>query len=466
MKIPTHSQKLIPWYCIACLGIMGACSDGGEESSQLIAAAGADLSVLVGKAVTLDGSGSTDSKGNPFEFSWKFISKPVLSDAQLDDSKSENPKFTPDVQGKYKIELTISNPSSNGLDTVTVAAYDVITVDGTYENLFPGPNVGIRDFETALGELYATCEFTEIGGIQAKKIARYNGTSWKTVGCGLEEGSAYDMIAYKGELYVTGQFDEIGCIQAKNIARWNGTSWKALEGGLTGGSDPFGHALAVYNDELYVGGEFTKAGDINVSNIAKWNGTAWSAVGVIGSGSVRELQVYKQKLYAGGFFTVVNGTAMRYIAAYDGSNWTALGSLSELELKRTGIVKHMAVYKEILYISGDFSQNSNDISELITWNGSQFNDFGRAFTHFEGNEIRELAVVDGILYIGGSFKNVVGSQANNILQWDGQRWGIMSEGIVGKVNSIESFNNKMYIGGDFNNAGGLVADNISIWTKN
>jgi hypothetical protein len=466
MKIPTYCKKLIPRYCAACLWIMCACSDGGEQNSQLNAEAGADLSVLVGKAVTLDGSGSTDSKGNPFEFSWKFIAKPGVSGAQLDDGNSETPKFTPDVQGKYKIELTISNTSSKGLDTVTVAVFDVIIVDGTYENLFPGPNVGIRDFATALGELYATCEFTEIGGIQAKKIARYNGTSWNTVGCGLEEGSAYDMIAYKGELYVTGQFNEIGCIQANNIARWNGTSWKTLEGGLTGGSDPFGQALAVYNDELYVGGEFTKAGDINVSNIAKWNGTGWSAVGIIGSGSVRELQVYKEKLYAGGFFTVVDGAAIRHIAAYNGSNWTALGSLSELELKRTGIVKQMAVYKEILYISGDFSQNNEDVSELITWNGSQFSDFGRAFTHFQGNEIRELTVVNGMLYIGGAFKNVVGSQANNILQWDGQRWGIMSEGILGTVNAIESFNNKMYIGGDFNNAGGSAADNISIWIKN
>ncbi len=465
MKITTYHKKLIPWYC-ACFWIMGACSDGGEENSQLNADAGTDLSVLVGKAVTLDGSGSTDSNGNPFEFSWKFILRPAASDAQLDESGSETPKFTPDVQGKYKIELTISNTSSTGLDTVTVAVFDVITVDGTYENLFPGPDVGIRDFATALGELYATCEFTEIGGIQAKKIARFNGTNWSTLGCGLEEGSAYDMIAYKGELYVTGQFDEIGCIPANNIARWNGTSWKALEGGLTGGSDPFGQALAVYNDELYVGGEFTKAGNIDVSNIAKWNGTAWSAVGTIESGSVRELQVYKAKLYAGGFFTEVNGAAIRHIAAYDGSNWTALGSLSELELKRTGIVKDMAVYKEILYISGEFTQNNEDVSELITWDGSQFSDFGRAFTHFQGNEIRELAVVNGILYIGGAFRNVVASQANNILQWDGQRWGIMSEGISGNVNSIESFNNKMYIGGDFDAAGGSNSENISIWTKN
>ena len=127
------------------------------------------------------------------------------------------------------------------------------------------------------------------------------------LGCGLEEGSIYDMAEYKGQLYVTGQFKEIGCIEANNIARWDGANWHALKGGLTGGDDPYGHALAVYKDELYVGGQFTKAGDLVVSNIAKWNGTDWLAAGNVEDGSVRELHVFKEKLYAGGFSRRLTG---------------------------------------------------------------------------------------------------------------------------------------------------------------
>lgn len=452
--------------CHLCLYIVMACSDdAGEENSQLNASAGNDMNVLVGEAVQLNGSGSSDLKGNPFEFSWKFISKPATSDATLNNSGDEKPSFTPDVYGKYKVQLTISNTSQDR-DTITVSAFDVITVDGNYENLFPGPDVGIRDFAAAMDQLYGTCAFTEIGGISAKKIARYNGTSWSAMGCGLEVGGIYDMIEFKGNLYVTGNFEEIGCIDANNIARWDGDNWHTVEGGLTGGSDPFGHALSIYKDELYVGGEFTKAGDVAVSNIAKWDGVSWSAVGIIEKGSVRELQVYKQKLYAGGFFTVVNGTNIRYIAAYNGNSWASLGSLEDLELKNTGIVAQMEVFDDLLFIAGGFTANNTDISELITWNGSAFNDFGRAFTLFLGNEINELKAINGILYIGGDFKNVVGSQANNILQWDGARWGIMGEGISGQVNSIELFNGKIYIGGDFTSAGGQDADDISIWTKN
>jgi hypothetical protein len=126
----------------------------------------------------------------------------------------------------------------------------------------------------------------------------------------------------------------------------------------------------------------------------------------------------------------------------------------------------MAVFKDLLYISGEFSLNNSEVSELITWNGAEFSDFGRAFTHVGGNIIKDLSVINDILYIGGDFKNVVASQANSILQWDGQRWGIMDEGVSGKVNAIEVFNGKIYIGGDFNGAGGEDAENISIWTKN
>lgn len=391
---------------------------------------------------------------------------PYLSQVtSLVNNTTATPAFTADIQGKYKIELTISS-SSKDRDTVTVFAFKVIELDGNYENPIPGSNVGVRDFTFASNHLFATCEFTEIGGTQANKIAGYNGSVWSAMGCGLEEGSIYEMLEYKGELYVTGQFEEIGCISASNIARWNfeNNTWNDVAGGLTGGNSPFGYALVVYKDELYVGGQFEQAGDIHSVNIAKWNGIEWIAVGNMEGGSVRELVVFNQNLFAGGFFDAVNGINTGNIASFDGNNWKFLGPLTELELKSTGVVNRMAVFNDVLYISGDFSRNNEIISELITWDGNIFSDFGRAFSLAQ-NRIRELAVINGNLYIGGSFRNVVGIQANNILQWNGDSWGIMKQGLTGTVLSIESFENKIYLGGDFFNAGGNNAENITIWTE-
>jgi hypothetical protein len=187
-------------------GIIIICScskdNNDDDNSQLIASAGEDIGVQTGQLVTLNGSESTDLMGNPFEYSWKFISMPESSNANLVSNTTATPTFTPDIQGKYKIELTISNTTENR-DTVSVFAFKISDVEGIYENLIPGSNVGVRDFTVASNHLIATCEFTEIGGIQAKKVASFNGSVWSALGCGLEEGSIYEMLEYKGELYVT-----------------------------------------------------------------------------------------------------------------------------------------------------------------------------------------------------------------------------------------------------------------------
>ena len=85
-------------------------------------------------------------------------------------------------------------------------------------------------------------------------------------------------------------------------------------------------------------------------------------------------------------------------------------------------------------MAGEFSSNNSEVSELITWDGTQFSDFGKAFILHPGNKIIELSVINDILYIGGRFQKVVGSQANNILQWNGSHWGTLEEGISGSVN--------------------------------
>lgn len=93
------------------------------------------------------------------------------------------------------------------------------------------------------------------------------------------------------------------------------------------------------------------------------------------------------------------------------------------------------------------------------------NDFGRAFSYYL-NEIDELKVINDILYIGGEFQNVVATQANNFVQWDGEKWGIPGQGVSGSLLAIEEYNGNVYLGGDFISAGGNTAENISIWKEN
>ena len=83
-------------------------------------------------------------------------------------------------------------------------------------------------------------------------------------------------------LYVGGLFTTAGGVLARSVAKWDGSSWSALGSGM-GGTPPVVHALTVFDDgsgpALYAAGFFGAAGGVPAKNIAKWDGSSWSALG-------------------------------------------------------------------------------------------------------------------------------------------------------------------------------------------
>ncbi len=116
-------------------------------------------------------------------------------------------------------------------------------------------------------------------------IARWNGTTWESVGGGLYgqqsgTGGVWDMAVFDDgtgpALFVVGRFDFAGGangIPARNIAKWNGHEWSPLGAGV-GIAD----YLAVADDgrgpSLFVGGALSSAGGGTVYSIAQWVGCA------------------------------------------------------------------------------------------------------------------------------------------------------------------------------------------------
>ena len=71
--------------------------------------AGADQSAVVGAAITLDGSGSSDPDGDALTYAWSFASIPAGSTAVLSNPNSVSPGFTIDEPGSYVVSLTVND---------------------------------------------------------------------------------------------------------------------------------------------------------------------------------------------------------------------------------------------------------------------------------------------------------------------------------------------------------------------
>jgi hypothetical protein len=82
------------------------------------------------------------------------------------------------------------------------------------------------------------------------QITKWTGTSWYNFANVSTPHKIWAVTVYQNEIYVCGEFDFIGSIAANNIAKYNGTSWSTVGAGLGGCVSN----MAVYNNELYAFG--------------------------------------------------------------------------------------------------------------------------------------------------------------------------------------------------------------------
>lgn len=70
-----------------------------------------DNPVAAGTAVTLDGSGSSSMSGDIEFYTWLLLERPNGSMAALPavDAEADSVTFTPDVAGRYRVQLTVTS---------------------------------------------------------------------------------------------------------------------------------------------------------------------------------------------------------------------------------------------------------------------------------------------------------------------------------------------------------------------
>ena len=269
-----------------------------------------------------------------------------------------------------------------------------------------------------------------------------NAQTWLPLGTGADSVQA--LTVYNGSLIAGGSFDSAGGISAKSIASWNGTTWDSLEGGMhyAAGYNIYPdivYTVSAFNGNLYAGGFFTYAGNSWSDHFAEWNGTTWDSLGPIETScAVCSITNYNGYLILGGEFVRVGWIDARYIAMWDGTYWASIGS------GVNGIVSALTVYNGKLIAAGSFdSADGAPCRYIAQWDGSSWSSLGSGMDA----PVYSLTVFNGKLYAGGTFDSAGGKLALFVAEWNGTSWSALGNGLSRPVLALTVYDSALIAGG-------------------
>lgn len=322
---------------------------------------------------------------------------------------------------------------------------------------------GIRDQVTTMraladGSLLVGGEFTDVLGVPANGIARWDGQQWSSLGQGLENADGKMplvrsiQVADNGDAFVAGTFVQAGGAAAVGIARWDGTAWNALGGGLSNpgflNTTPVYDTLLLDNEDLIVTGFFAYAGGVTVNGMARWDGSAWSAFASPPLGGARRLgQLANGDVVIGGTFSVAGG--YDGVLRWDGTGWVQLGA--GLTSSVTGYPAANALLRTStgdLVVAGNFDGAGGLVANNVArWDGSSWQALG---TGVPGNVAALVELPNGDLIACGREPWPVGTPTG-MWRWDGAGWTQLADGAIGAA--AFSSTGQVYAAGRWNDVG-------------
>ena len=226
-------------------------------------------------------------------------------------------------------------------------------------------------------------------------------------------GEIFDGIEYNGEIVVSGDFQLFDNKEISNVAAFDGTGWRSI--------DPpyFVRRLHVWQD-LLVG-----TGD---KRVCTYDGTGWQLLSnTLPHSEAYELAIYHDELYVGGDSGLYK---------WNGNGWDAVITRPTDSVV---IVSAMAVYNDLLYISGDIRLD-DDLRQVYSWDGSTLE-----LVSTLGSKATDMIVYDGMLVMIGGFVEIDGVARIRVAAFDGSEWHSLGEGLDGMPYYIEICNNRLVV---------------------
>ena len=145
----------------------------------------------------------------------------------------------------------------------------LLSWDGATMEPVGAPNRRVTGLASFGADLIVGGEFDQIGGVDARGVARFDGSAFRTMGSGLGGGGVLTFEIVEGQLYAGGNFTPFFGAPPGFVARWTGSTWMSLGSGVGGAVTDLAYDPA--SRSLYVTGQaFQTAGDKPCRAFAAW----------------------------------------------------------------------------------------------------------------------------------------------------------------------------------------------------
>lgn len=229
--------------------------------------------------------------------------------------------------GELIIAGTFTHSGNLQTELNRVARWD--EASQTWQPLGTGVNDAVFALAVYNGELIVGGDLTNAGGVAVGRIARWDGSQWHALGApgsgvsGANPPWVMSLTVYNDELVVGGWFTQAGGISANRIVRWNGSTWATL--GL--GMNEIVEGVTTFGNNLAAVGGFTMAGGSPASRVAMWNGSQWLALGSGVNDWAFDAIEYSGDLFVSGSFSTAGGVTVNRLGRWNSNTglWEDVG---------------------------------------------------------------------------------------------------------------------------------------------
>ncbi len=366
------------------------------------------------------------------------------------------------IDGEIYLALQSGSPNLSRYDPVNAIWTELVT--------FQNP---VRSLSADGGDLIAGGFFTQIEGVSALNIARFDPQSgtWSPLSAGLS-GFIQAIAVDADAIYAAGQFTFAGGLPTDRVARFDrvSESWTPVGTGTV--STEYVSALAIVGNDLYAGGLFSAIDGVVAANVARFDALAnqWQPLGDGVAGEyapgVSRLHPLAGELYLSGGFQYAGGELQNRFARYQPAtgNWLRVGEGSTTAAN--GLIYETISTGDSVVLIGSFTQIGGVSAREIAVMDCQTMEMGLLGginDHQISGDIYTTIHHQGAIYIGGNFTGVGGISAPFLARYQlaSGQWESLGDGLDGATRALLADGDDLYVAGDFFNAGGLSARGIA-----